>query len=305
VNRNGHRAKLQLQGSAIGYEASARYVIPVRDVALEKVEFTLSKTKEKLADNISYRDEFTPSFTQVLGSWQRVLFTRLSHEKSVYFDENNVITDTVKTFLIIPGISYSTLPNYILGQKQRRYSLYGELSGSPSSLGSGASYLRLFLEGEKVFDFTEKWHLRLRGQLGAIHTRDLNEFIHVPISARFFAGGDNSVRGFGLNELSPVDTNKDGIYDTTDFTAQGTKVGARKLVVGTVEVERDLPKNLRGAVFYDIGNAVDNFGDRLEYSAGVGLRWHISVASLGLDVAQPLSVSGRSPRLHLHISTLF
>jgi translocation and assembly module TamA len=305
VNRDGHRAKLQLEGSAIGYDASVRYVIPVRDVALEKLEFTLSKIKEKLADNISYREEFTPSLTQVMGSWQRVLFTRLSHEKSVYYDENYVVTDTVNTSLIVPGISYSTLPTYILGQTQRKYSLYAELSGSPSTLGSGASYLRLYLEGEKVFDLSQRWHLRLRGQLGAIHTHDLNEFIKVPISARFFAGGDNSVRGFSLNELSPVDTNKDGIYDTTDFTAPGTKVGARKLLVGTVEFERDLPKNLRAAVFYDIGNAVDSFTDRLEDSAGVGLRWHISVASLGLDVAQPLSVGGRTPRLHLHISTLF
>jgi hypothetical protein len=40
------------------------------------------------------------------------------------------------------------------------------------------------------------------------------------------------------------------------------------------------------------------------------LRYNIAVASLGIDVAQPLyapnqSVAGRLPRLHLHISTLF
>jgi len=310
VNRDGHRAKLQLEGSAIGYDASVRYVIPVGDVALEKVDFLLSKIKEQLADNLSYRDEFTPSLTQVLGSWQRVLFTRFTRENSVYFDENNVKTDTTRTFLLVPGISYATLPTYILGQAPRRYSLYAELSGSPSSLGSGASYLRLFLEGEKIFDLSAKYHLRLRGQIGAIQVRDLQEFKKVPISARFFAGGDNSVRGFSLNELSPVDVpnelgKTDGIYDTKDFRAAGTKVGATKLVVGTVELERDFPKNFRGALFYDIGNAVMNFSDPLEYSVGVGVRYHISVASLGLDVAQPLSVSGRTPRLHLHISTLF
>jgi translocation and assembly module TamA len=82
-------------------------------------------------------------------------------------------------------------------------------------------------------------------------------------------------------------------------------VGARNLVVGAVEVERDLPRNLRLATFYDIGNAIDHFSDPLEYSVGIGLRWHISIASLGIDVAQPLSVSGRNPRLHFHISTLF
>jgi outer membrane translocation and assembly module TamA len=59
------------------------------------------------------------------------------------------------------------------------------------------------------------------------------------------------------------------------------------------------------ATFYDIGNAINKLDAALQYSVGVGLRWHISIASFGLDVAQPLSMSGRSPRLHLHISTLF
>lgn len=285
VNREGHRAKLELTGSAIGHEASLRYVIPVRDVALEKLEFTLSDTKEELADAISYRQEFTPSFTQALGSWQRVVFVKLSRERSVYPDRED------KTFLIIPGISYSTLPSYILGQQERRYSLYAELSGSPSSLGSGASFVQLVLQGERIFDLGELWHLRLRGSFGTSWLPDA-DFSELPVSVRFFAGGDNSVRGFGLNELSPVD-------------AAGNRIGARHLVVGTTEIERDLPKNLRLAVFYDIGNAIDHFGDELEDSAGIGLRWHISVASLGLDVAQPLSEKGRSPRLHLHISTLF
>ncbi len=285
VNRAGHRAKLELTGSAIGHEASLRYVIPVRDVALEKLEFTLSDTKEELADAISYRQEFTPGFTQALGSWQRVLFVKLSQERSVYPDRKD------KTFLIIPGISYSTLPGYILGQDERRYSLYAELNGSPSSLGSGASFVQLLVQGERIFDLGELWHLRLRGSFGTSWLPSA-DFSELPVSVRFFAGGDNSVRGFGLNELSPLDAN-------------GQRVGARHLMVGAAEIERDLPKNLRLAVFYDIGNAIDNFGDELEQSAGIGLRWHISVASLGLDVAQPLTERGRSPRLHLHISTLF
>lgn len=285
VNTAGHRAKLELTGSAIGHEASVRYVVPVRDIALEKLEFTLSDTKEELADATSYRDQFTTGFTQALGSWQRVTFVRLSRERSVFPDSEE------KSFLIIPGISYATLPSYILGQQLRRYALSAELSGSPSSLGSGASFVQLKLQGERVFDLSELWHARLRGTVGISWLPDSN-FIDLPVSVRFFAGGDNSVRGFGLNELSPLDD-------------QGNRVGARNLVVGTMELERDLPRNLRLAVFYDIGNAIDHFGDPLEDSAGVGLRWHISVASLGLDVAQPLSEKGRTPRLHMHISTLF
>jgi translocation and assembly module TamA len=75
---------------------------------------------------------------------------------------------------------------------------------------------------------------------------------------------------------------------------------------GTIEVVRDLPRNFGLASFYDIGNAFDDFSDpQLEYSAGVGLRYNVAVASFGVDLAQPLSVSGRGPRLHLYISTQF
>ena len=273
---------VELTGSAVGYEAAAHYIVPVGDVALEKIEFTLSNTKQELDTATSYRNEFTTDLTQVTGSWQRVLFTRLSQERSVYQDTT---IGEVKTFLIIPGVIYSTLPTHILGQDNRRYTASVELSGSPSSLGSGASYLQLILQGERIFDVSEKWHVRLRSQLGFTSTDD---FSKVPVSARFFAGGDNSVRGFGFNELSP--TNPDG---TT---------GGRYLLYGTVELERDLPRNFRWATFYDIGNAVNKLDDALEYSVGVGLRWHISIASFGLDVGQPLSVSGRSTAefTHLH-----
>jgi translocation and assembly module TamA len=285
VNRAGHRARLELTGSAVGYEAAAHYIVPVGDVALEKIEFILANTKQELDTATSYRNELTTELTQVLGSWQRVLFTRLSQERSVYTDST---IGEVKTFLIIPGITYSTLPTHILGQDQRRYIASVTLSGSPSSLGSGASYLQLVLQGERIFDINQNWHLRLRSQMGFTST---DNFAKVPASSRFYAGGDNSVRGFGLNELSPVNEDK-----TT---------GGRYLLYGTVEVERDLSRNFRWATFYDIGNAINKLDAALQYSVGVGLRWHISIASFGLDVAQPLSMSGRSPRLHLHISTLF
>ena len=120
----------------------------------------------------------------------------------------------------------------------------------------------------------------------------------MPASYRFFAGGDNSVRGFGLNELSPVN-------------AEGARVGGQYLLFGSVEVERDLPKifgvdNLGVAAFFDSGNAFDSFSDfKIEYSVGVGLRYRlVGVASIGVDIAQALSRSDASPRFHLSLNTL-
>jgi outer membrane protein assembly factor BamA len=77
-----------------------------------------------------------------------------------------------------------------------------------------------------------------------------------------------------------------------------------------VELIRDLPWKrpaLSVAVFTDVGNAFDNFGDPLMYSVGVGLRLRLPVVSMGIDVAQALTTPPGSserpgPRLHLNFS---
>ena len=289
VNESGHRAKVDLIGSSVLSQIAGRYAIPVMDVALEKLEFTTSATREELGDTLSKRAEVGAGLTQVMGRWQRVLFVSLSQEQTT-LPANEIQAERKEdSFLIIPGISFTTLPSYVIGGEQRPYSIYAELRGSPRTLGSDSSFLQFRTQLERMFRLSERWTFRTRAELGASWVDDFSE---LPASQRFFAGGDRSVRGFGLNELSPKDD-------------AGNRIGGRNLFTGTLELERRLPRNFGLAVFTDFGNAFDHFSDPLEYSAGLGLRWHVAVASLGVDVAQPLSESGRNPRLHIYISTLF
>jgi translocation and assembly module TamA len=285
VNRDGHRFKLELIGSSIIKELSGRYVIPVMDVALEKLEFTGKIAEEELGDTLSQRVEGGVGLTQVLGRWQRVLFVRVSNETTT-----EATGESRTDFYVIPGIGFGTMPSYMVGGRIRPYRVYAELRGSPYTLGSDASFLQLRLQGERVFDLSEKWHLNLRADLGVTQVDEASD---LPASQRFFAGGERSVRGYGLNELSPQDE-------------EGNSVGGRNLATGSIEFVRDLPRNFGVAAFYDIGNAFDDFSDpNLQYSVGLGVRFNIAVASFGVDVAQPISESGHSPRLHLYISTQF
>jgi translocation and assembly module TamA len=296
VNEKGHRAQVELLGSSVIKKLTGRYVIPVMDVALEKLEFTATVIEEELGDTLSEREEIGTGLTEVMGQWQRVLFLRLSNETTTEpapidpaLPDGPGTTITREDFYLIPGISYSTLPSYIVGDRIRPYYFHAELRGSPSTLGSDASFLQLRLQGERFFDLSELWHLQLRAELGISRVADFSE---LPASQRFFAGGERSVRGFGLNELSPKEGDK--------------SIGGKHLATGSIEVVRDLPRNFGVAVFYDIGNAFDDFASPdLEYSVGLGVRYRIAVASFGVDVAQALSESGRSPRLHLYISTQF
>lgn len=290
VNESGHRSRLELLGSSVVKDITERYVIPVMDVALEKLEFTATVRDEKLGDTRSKRQEIGSGLTQVMGRWQRVLFLRASNETTIQpAAAPDTGYDRRTQHYLIPGISYSTLPSYIVGGRARPYSLYMELRGSPQTLGSDASFLQFRIQVERYFDFGLLWELRLRGELGTTWTPSFDLF---PASQRFFAGGERSVRGFALNELSPIDA-------TTN-----ARIGGKDLATGSIELERRLPRNFGAAVFFDAGNAFNNFGDSLEYAAGIGARYHIAVASFGVDVAQPLSRSG-NPRLHLYISTQF
>ena len=74
---------------------------------------------------------------------------------------------------------------------------------------------------------------------------------------------------------------------------QTISIGGKDILTGTVEVERDLPRNFGVAVFADYGNAFDRFGDPLEYAAGFGVRYRLPVLTVGIDLAQPLNRPGR------------
>jgi len=276
LNTRGHRFRTELKAAAIAQSLEALYVVPIGDPALEKLSFALSAINEDRADLDTRSFEFEPSVTQVLGGWQRVLFgrfVRTTTERPALTLTPGAAPISITDTLLIPGISYASLPKGYLGEALFSRALYAELRGSAGFLGSDSEFIQLRIQAERVFDLTPSWHLLLRAEFGASAVR---EFSVLPGSERFFAGGDRSVRGFGFNELSPLDEG-------------GSKVGGRHLMTGTAEVIRDLPRNFGIAFFVDAGNAFNKFGDPLQYSAGIGFRWRLPVVTIGVDIAQPLT----------------
>jgi translocation and assembly module TamA len=289
VNSRGHRSRIELTGSSVLQEVIGRYVIPFGDPALEKLEFSAGYINEELGDVDSERIETTAGLTQAMGQWQRVLFARLQNERSSYPDGTRT-----EDLLLIPGISYASMPPNFLTGWVRDAAYYVEVSGSPETLGSDASYLRFYGRAERVWPIGGPWYVRLRGEFG---TSWVNDFSELPASQRFFAGGDRSVRGFALDELSPP---AEAGGQPVDGSSKG--VGGEHKVVGSIEIERDLPRNFRIAAFYDTGNAFNDWSTPLEYSVGIGVRWRLPMLLIGIDVAQALSEPDRRPRLHLNIT---
>jgi translocation and assembly module TamA len=308
VNEHGHRFRTEIRAATLEQSVDARYIVPVGDPATEKFTLQLTGLHERRADTENRDINFAPSFTHVRGPWFGQYWQRVTYLEFLQTEAEFVTSGRrEEQQLIIPGISFSLVPRNFLGEALFSRGLYGELRGSHKTLGSDSDFLQVRLQAERVWDVAPKWHVLLRGDLGATA---LSRTSGLAPSQRFFAGGDRSVRGFGRDDLSPVRqaTNAAGNpQEDDDGNPVFEKTGGKHLLVGSVELVRDLPKNFAVAVFADAGNAFDEFGDALMYSVGVGFRFRLPVVSVGIDFAQALTTpAGETerpgPRLHLNFS---
>ena len=305
VNDRGHRFSAMIQASQLTRDFNVRYDIPIGDPVLEKFSLQFLTQTQHISGGVDTREAtFRPIITQGFGRWQRTLALNLTHTTT-----SDVVNGSRVDDLIVPAITYAAVPEGYLGEDLFSRSLYAELLGSHGVLGSNASFLRLDVRGERVLNITDRWHLLLRSEVG---TSAVNNFEKLPGIYRFYAGGDRSVRGFAFEELSPIDSRTIVDPATNLQITQSVRAGGRHVFTGTVEFERDLPRNFGVAAFTDFGNAFDRLSkvqSILAVSVGVGFRWRLPVVTVGIDVAKPVHVpdfdgfnSIPGPRLHLNIS---
>jgi len=342
LNTRGHSFSVEVQAAQVTkYRLQSRYNVPIGDPAVEKLTLGGSVEQRQLADVTTHTLSVGPSVTEVTGSWQHVWLLSAMRTTSDLPLGAELLPGAHTDRLLVPGVDLASVPKGYLGEALFEHPFFAELRGSHSSLGSDSNFIQLHLQAERVFHLGRKWHLLLRDELGASL---VSGFSQLPTVFRFFAGGDNSVRGFAYNDLSPTEAvctqdpatkqflrNPDGSCQKVD---QFIKVGGKDVITGTVEVIRDLPKNLGIAAFFDYGNAFDSFAQlarhcapvaglqaqqqqcaSLQYSVGIGFRVRLPVLTLGVDIAQPLSTSLRwdanaqtfrsvhpGPRLHINFS---
>ena len=130
-----------------------------------------------------------------------------------------------------------------------------------------------------------KTRVLARLDLGGTLTSKLRE---LPPSIRYFAGGDQSVRGYAYRSLGPVD----GVGDV---------IGGRVLAVASVEMDQQVFHRFMVAGFFDVGNAMDSANWNTEQGLGGGIRWLSPVGLVRLDLAVALSESGNPLRLHITV----
>ncbi|ENM5853426.1 outer membrane protein assembly factor [Vibrio mimicus] len=270
VNSRGHSFDSSFSLSAPEQTITAGYKIPLEDVLNEyyRIQYGMKhvdkRDTQSMESNLSLERHW-----QLDGGWHRTVFIR-------YLLENyeQGLQDDNSQFLL-PGVTYTRTRTrssgslLTWGDKQTITLEYGDpklISATRvARVQAGSSWLRTYARNHRAL-------IRVDG--GANIT---DEFDQLSPSLRFFAGGDNNLRGYGYESISPKDVS-------------GALTGAKYIATSSIEYQYRLTGNWWAAMFMDVGDA---FNDTPEWKkgAGVGVRWVSPVGPIRLDFAWGLDAT--------------
>ncbi len=159
----------------------------------------------------------------------------------------------------------------------------------------------------------ERVTLAVRAQIGFMFP--FGKRAGTPIDMRFFLGGADSVRGWGLRRLSPKVVLDECADTGLGDDCRGVPVGGQTMVLGNVELRVRMFAKVSAAAFLDMGDVragVASFRPRSwNYAAGPGLRYDSPIGIFRLDLGFRLNEtdqSSREPRIwaiHLGLGESF
>lgn len=293
VNLDGHALTANLFLSRPRQSIEMGYRIPKGNPLKDFIDVQLGY---KLVDeNQTNSKNLSLSLLRQYGAkhadaWDFIPFVRFSQESF----KQGIDVDSVTTRLLTPGVTYSRVRKrgdilVTWGDRQQITLMVGS-----KSFVSDIDVAKLQIQTKWVRE-AGRHRFIFRAEAGAIAT---NDFDRLPASERFFTGGDQSIRGFGLNEISDFNEQIDEKGETTYEL-----IGGRYLSVGSAEYVYAINESWQAAAFVDAGSASDEFAKDIAHGVGLGVHWLSPIGRVRLYLARGESeLKDRNDwRFHLNI----
>ena len=267
VNGRGHRLGVDSSVSQVRSQLDGNYVVPLADASRQSLNLAGGYSVEDNESFESRRAKLEASFrNQSRSGWLQTLFVDAQRDNYSVAEQQDV------SVLSTLGVSVSRTKADNLINPNQGWKLFTQLRGATDALLSDATFVQWYGSAKHVLGFG-RGRLLSRLEVGATWIDARNE---LPASLRYFAGGDQSIRGFAYRELGPVN-------------ASNEVVGGKQLLVGSVEYDFEVREDWRVAVFADSGNAFNDRADlEWRHSVGIGLRWLSPIGPVRLDLAHPV-----------------
>ncbi|MEO8190812.1 MAG: outer membrane protein assembly factor [Acidobacteriota bacterium] len=279
VNRHGDHADVTARLSGIEQSVAARYQIPGPFPRTDVV--TLSVGYAHLNPTTSNTRAFVVGGdrSQMRWGWRESL--SLFYHRETY----TIGVDKGTSNLLVPGSSWERVIADDRIDTHNGYRLRLLVQGAAKGVLSNATFLQADVTGKYIRSLSPVNRLIVRGEVGDTAT---GQFHQLPPIYRFFAGGDQSVRGYGYQRIGPLDE-------------QGHVIGGKVLTIGSLEFEhRFLPK-WGAAAFVDAGTAANTFGGNFRKGAGVGIRWISPIGPVRIDGGYGFDAPSRGMKLYVNI----
>jgi len=289
INRRGHKWKNEIVVAQRLKTLSTLYSIPLPGDNQRSFNYGATYRDSDTDTSQSRTFELTANETELWHDWIRTVGL---HALSGTFDVGKRPDEPEDTPGVEHGASTLVYAEATLSRKQadnfnfvqRGWSLSFTARGTLGDVFSSANFDQLTADAKWIRAFAGNNRLILRASIGHIWTDD---FSALPPQLRFFAGGDNSVRGFSYQSIGP-----ENVY--------GRVIGGNNLIVSSSEVEHYFTRQWGMAVFVDAGNAFDGTDFHPRVGTGLGVRWRSPVGLVRVDVGTPVNDSQRHG-LELHL----
>ena len=169
--------------------------------------------------------------------------------------------------------------------------LTGEYDGSFTAVGTVLSMAGYYAPwtNPKTGEPDDKLVLAAKVEAGSYHGAPLHS---IPPSHRYYLGGAGSVRGYGYQQIGPMDD-------------ENEPEGARSYQLVNLETRFKVTDSLGFVAFLDGGMAyrdeMPKFDLDMDYGAGLGVRYFTPIGPVRFDVAVPLK-ENPNPPLQFYIS---
>ena len=289
LNRHGHSQRTRLRYSPVNPALNTLYTVPLDAAATDLLQFGARLEDNEFGDLNSTQRELLLQRERSFGA------PVVSYHLRALRESWNIVRDDFDATYTLAGASYSRRDrrgNVV--DPEAGLSQFYALELAAGDVGSEQDLLRLQAGWTAARRFGERSRVFARlnaGILFAASTRPED----LPPSLSFFAGGDSSIRGFAYQSVGRELSNPLAGEDAT------VVVGGTRLLTGTLEYQRYVFGNWRGALFVDAGDAFADNDLDLKVAVGFGIHYMTPLGALRLELAKPVSAGGGDVRLHINI----
>jgi translocation and assembly module TamA len=296
LNRWGHSQETAVRWSPVNPQARVTYSIPLDDPANDVLQLIGRLEDNEFGGLESQQREFRVSRERTKGPKVRGVQLRALDEQW------GVFNDDFDAKFLLAGASVSS--RYRRGNAvdpNRGVSQFYSIEGASADLGSDEDLVRLYGTVTGLRALGERWRVVGRVEAGMLWSSS-DKAQELPPSLAFFAGGDNSIRGFAYQSVGR-EVNAVGFSNVKPESS--LVVGGTRLLTGSLELQRYINEQWRAAVFVDAGDAFDSGDFDSNVGLGIGIHYLSPVGALRFEIANPVSRSGGSWRVHVNIGAEF